>query len=298
MSDYAKALTDLWSSQGEAMLRAQEQAAKAMTESMHALMSGKFPGLPAGSPELKDFGKATDALSKLWSAAASTSSELATKLAKFNGTDREGTMAAVLGRIADPRQWLVGPSDMDEALSRMAEGPRLADLFDLERRYAKVASAWVQMRRRALEHNAVVLEAWLRAGKRFAEELGGHVGAENQSLDSKRVLSVWTEIANHELLQTQRSEPYLRTQREMIRATTELRIAQQELVEHLGRQYGFPTRTELDDLHRTVTELRRDLRRLRRASRAAPAAPVPIASSETEPKPAKRRIPRNAESQP
>ena len=90
-------------------------------------------------------------------------------------------MAAVFGRITDARQWLVGPSDMDEALARMAEGPRLADLFDLERRYAKVTQAWLQMRRRSLEHNAVVLEAWIKAGKRFADELGGQAGVEGWS---------------------------------------------------------------------------------------------------------------------
>jgi hypothetical protein len=62
----------------------------------------------------------------------------------------------------------------------------------------------------------------------------------------------------------------------MIRASTELRLAQQDLVEHFGRQYGFPTRAELDDVHRTVTELRRELRALQRAQRAPepPAAPA------------------------
>ena len=64
--------------------------------------------------------------------------------------------------------------------------------------------------------------------------------------------------------ETQRSEPFLRSQREMIRASTELRVAQAELVEHFGKQYGFPTRTELDDVHRTLTEMRREMRRLRR----------------------------------
>jgi polyhydroxyalkanoate synthase subunit PhaE len=62
----------------------------------------------------------------------------------------------------------------------------------------------------------------------------------------------------------------------MIRASTELRMAQQELVEHFGQQYGFPTRTELDDVHRTVTELRRELRTMRRELRPpATIAPVP-----------------------
>ncbi len=284
MSDYAKVLTDLWSAQGEAMLRAQQQAARAMTEGMQALVSGKLPALAADTADLS---KAADATMKLWSAAAATSAELAGKLAKFGGAEGDGTVAALFGRIADARQWLVGPSDMDEALAHMAEGPRLADLFDLERRYAKVSQAWLQMRRGSLEHNAVVLEAWTKAGKRFAEELSTRAVAEGGSLDPKQVMALWTEIANHQLLEAQRSDPYLRTQRAMIRATTDLKLAQQDLVEHLGRQYGLPTRTELDDLHRTVTEMRRELRRLRRAAPEPAVAKTKI-----------RKGTRNADAQP
>jgi hypothetical protein len=116
---------------------------------------------------------------------------------------------------------------------------------------------------------------------------------------------MWTETANRQLLETQRSEPFLKTQAEMIRATTELRMAQQELVEHFGKQYGFPTRTELDDVHRTVTELRRELRAMRREQRvtetatptpvtAVPVAPVPASAEPLRtPRPPRRPATRN-----
>lgn len=99
-------------------------------------------------------------------------------------------------------------------------------------------------------------------------------------MDAKAALVLWTETANWQLLETQRSEPFLQTQAAMIRAGTELRMAQQELVEHFGRQYGFPARTALDDVHHTVTQLRREVRALQREQRisappqAAAAAPL------------------------
>ena len=113
-------------------------------------------------------------------------------------------------------------------------------------------------------------------------------------LDAKAALALWTETANQQLLETQRSEPFLRSQAALIRATTALRLAQQELVEHFGKQYGFPTRTELDDVHRTVTELRRELRAMRREQQMSAAAPAPAlslpptAASEQSPRPARR----------
>jgi hypothetical protein len=118
------------------------------------------------------------------------------------------------------------------------------------------------------------------------EEAAGQAGADNKTvgagadsaIEPKRALVLWTEVANRVLIETQRSEPFLASQREMIRSTTELRLAQQDLVERFGSQYGFPTRTELDDVHRSLTEMRRELRRMRRALQDAQMA-TPTATS-------------------
>ncbi|HEX2725487.1 MAG TPA: poly(R)-hydroxyalkanoic acid synthase subunit PhaE, partial [Beijerinckiaceae bacterium] len=47
--------------------------------------------------------------------------------------------------------------------------------------------------------------------------------------------------------------------------------------ESYGEMFGHPTRAELDDVHKTVTELRRELRALKRQMRsAAPRGQQPI----------------------
>ena len=88
----------------------------------------------------------------------------------------------------------------------------------------------------------------------------------------REVLALWVETANTALLETQRSESYLKSQREILKASTDLRLAQQEIAAFYSEMFGYPTRAELDDVHRTVTELRRELRALQRAGRDAPKA--------------------------
>ena len=280
-----KSIADFWSTQGRAMLDAQEKMARSATESFQSMMAGR---VPAFSDETTDLGavtaelaQASDELVKLWSAATAMSGELAGKLAEHVGGGRgDGVVNVVLERIADPRQWMSGTGELDDLLTRMATGPRLADLFDLERRYARVMKAWAEMRRRTHEHQRIVLDAWLRAGRRYAEELAGRATAGGKALEPKRAFQLWAEVANRQFLETQRSEPFLLSQREIIRASSDLRLAQQELVEHFGKQYGFPTRTELDDVHRTLTDMRREMRRLRRAladAQSTPLRPAPLA---------------------
>jgi len=260
--DYSKAVSDFWTAQGQALMRAQEQAGKALSEGMKAAASGKIPLMPAMPADLStgagELAGASKSVMDLWAAATSVCAKLATSVPA--GTGGDGIVEATFRKMVDPRTWMGGSGELDEALGRMAEGPRFADLWEAERRYAGVLQAWMNLRRRSLEHNAVTLEAWLQAGRRFTEQLAANTNA----ADAKAALALWVETANRELLETQRSERFLQTQAAMIRATTELRLAQQDLVEHFGKQYGFPTRTELDDVHRTVTELRRELREMKR----------------------------------
>jgi hypothetical protein len=282
-TDPAKVFTDFWTVQGQSFLNAQQQATKAIADGMQALASGTLPAMPGLPTDISasaaDLSHASQAMMALWSAATSLSGTLVkltpSVAATGNIAPGETTVEATFRKMVDPRNWLAGTGEMDEVLGRMAEGPRFADLWEIERRYAHVLQAWMTVRRRGLEHNAVVLEAWLKAGRRFSEELVGQTRQGEGSLDAKALLALWTETANRQLLEMQHSEPFLRTQAAMIRATTELRMAQQELVEHFGKQYGFPTHTELDDVHRTVTELRREMRAMRREQRIAPQAEVP-----------------------
>ena len=65
---------------------------------------------------------------------------------------------------------VLGHHEVDQTLQRMAEGPRLADLWNVERKFMAVFNAWVAMRRHSLEHNKVMLEAWLKAAGAFAKD--------------------------------------------------------------------------------------------------------------------------------
>lgn len=236
-SDGLKALADFWSAQGVAMLEAQQ----AMARSVHDV--AKTAPSDTASPDLS---KATEAMTRLRSVAAELSTEMAGKLPQA---------------IADPRHWLGGTGMMDDMLAGIADAPRLADLFDLERRSAGVMRHWTELRQRSLEHQQILLETWMRAGQTYSAELAASASA---APEPKQAMALWTQIANRTLIEAQRTEPYLLSQRAVIRASTALRLAQNELSEHIGKQYGVPTRTEVDDLHRSMTEMRRELRRTRR----------------------------------
>lgn len=297
-SDLGRAFTEFWTGGIKVTLEAQDAATRSVSEGMRAMSTGPSPLASFPGADTAELTRANQAMADLWSAAAGMSATLASNVpgasnilgaSNVPGVGASGAgdggpaVDAVLRNMLDPRTWLAGAGGMDAMLGRAVDAPQLADLWSAERQYARVMHAWLDLRRRGLEHNAVVLEAWLRAGQAFSEEAAGRARVDGRALDSKALLALWTETANKILQEMQRSEAFLQTQAANIRANTALLLAQRDLVEHFGRQYGFPTRTELDDVHRTVTELRRGMRTMRRELRKGPSSDGPGRAAQSGP---------------
>src|SRR3954468_6439291 len=266
-----QSLADLWGKSGKAFVTAQQGLFSGMADTMaKAAGAGDKAAFQAFAPDTQGFEAARQDFSKLWSSA----SELSTALTKTLKADQANPlMAEMLAKIFDPRGWFSATNEVDQTLQRMAEGPQLADLWNTERKFMAVFNAWVAMRRHSLEHNTVMLEAWLKAAGDFARTLNERAERGETLGSSREVTALWVETANEVLLETQRSDAFLKTQRDLLKASTDLRLAQQELAEFYSEMFGYPTRTELDDVHKTVTELRRDLRAFKRENRAPRPAP-------------------------
>jgi polyhydroxyalkanoate synthase subunit PhaE len=281
--DYMKTMAELWGRGGEDFAAAQQSFLAAMAKAAGSDVARWT--VPPGMFDPQGLSQANAAFSKLWSAALEMSQTISRNMQA--GEKQNPVVEELLGKIFDPRAWFSGPDGMDQALQRMAEGPRLADVWDTERKMLTVFNAWATLRRRSVEHNRVMLEAWLQAAGKFAKDLNERAERKEVLGSWRDVLALWVETANTTLLETQRSEPYLKSQREILKASTDLRLAQQEMARFYSEMFDYPTREELDDVHRTVTELRRELRALRRANRdkraPAPASPAAHTPSQHDP---------------
>jgi hypothetical protein len=163
-------LADLWNKSGKAFATAQQGLFSGIADTMaKAAGAGDHASFQALAPDTQGFEVARQDFSKLWSSASELSSALTKNL---QGADQANPlMAEMLAKIFDPRGWFSATNEVDQTLQRMAEGPRLADLWNVERKFIAVFNAWLAMRRHSLEHNTVMLEAWMKAAGDFAKTL-------------------------------------------------------------------------------------------------------------------------------
>jgi class III poly(R)-hydroxyalkanoic acid synthase PhaE subunit len=260
-------MADLWHRGGQAFFAAQQKYFSELSDQVKAAGEKAAAAGPAAFTfDAERLASSSRALIDAWTSAGNASANATVGQA---GSDGNQVASRIMSRIFDPLVWLSAVGGMDQGLDHVAEGPRLADLFDTERRFLAVFNASVAVRRRSYEHNSLMLQAWMRATSQFSKALNKKAD-KGEKLESMRdILTIWVETANTALLETQRTEAYLESQRELVNASTDLRLAQQDVAQYYSEMFAVPTRAEIDDVHKSVTELRREVRALKRAAKDA-----------------------------
>ncbi len=183
----------------------------------------------------------------------------------------ESMMPFLTARAADSSLFAAAQGgEVTEAIKRMVEGPRLADVWSLDRDIYALMAAWMEIQQRMAAYHAVVSVPWNKALERYSAALQEKQGqGGEQDADWRKAFGVWSGIANEELIRNQRSEAFLTAQRELLRSALALRTRQQKIGDSLAKLFGLPTQQDFDELTRQLTELRRELRAHLRSQRQA-----------------------------
>lgn len=185
-----------------------------------------------------------------------------------------------LRRMMDPSRFFsAGLDEVGQAIRRLVEGPEFADIGALERQVLTATKEWLSLREASALYSSISAAAWSRAFTSFSSKMAS--GPETFSRGPRAVMNLWLEIANEELIRTQRTDEFLDAQRALLRAGMDYRIKERELIEVWCESRSMPTRTEIDDLHKTVYELRRQVRALTQQLKAVEQQLQQRPSSET-----------------
>ena len=178
-----------------------------------------------------------------------------------HGADYSSSFDVLKSMLSPSTFFNSGIAELDSVFQRLAEGPDFADFGVFEKKWLRINNDLNAMRIASAEYQAVISRAWLEAFQAFTSELVED--QKTQALPPKDLLQRWMDIANHLLMDMQRSEEFLAAQRNLLTASTQYKLKQKEMIEAWCENMSMPTRTEVDDLHQIVYQLRRELRDLK-----------------------------------
>jgi hypothetical protein len=253
-----------WTDQANQMFKFWSEGQKAWLESLARPSTGNvnpFAQGALGQDAMQQWNDAWKASIGQWAALLQQGSRLA-----FSQDN--------LRKIVDPAEWVKpAPGSFDFGIERLIEGPTFATLWDLDRKMLRLQQLGMKRAEDSATYHAIVFAAWNKAAERFIKQFGdgkrGPVGSYRELID------LWIKIANETLLEVHRSPQFLEAQRRVTRSATDYRLAEREIAEAYCEMHHVPTRTEMDEVQRTVYQLRRDLRVLLRKLQGAGDASVP-----------------------
>ena len=258
-ANYLKMMADFWESAGKTASDAQ----KDLFRQFATRFAANFPlaAMPAGVAAPN---KASEAFSDLLNSLMALPNAVKAATDQSNLSDKK--TAELLQKIMNPQEWLSVSGYTDQSIQQLVEGPKFADIGQLESKFAALFKSWTDLRTRALEQSTIRLAAYAKAAQEFTGKL--REVAKDKPLETRaQLVGLWVDVANRHLLEAQRSPEYLENQRELLRASTSFKRTQTELSDYYGEAFGIPTRGEIDDLTRMVADLKREVRADRRRRR-------------------------------
>jgi polyhydroxyalkanoate synthase subunit PhaE len=261
-SDHTNPFADMWTKVGEALTTQQKamMGDAAARMALPGFMNIPWQAFVVTSPNLQSSAETFQKLMTAWK-------DLPASFQNASGGAKDPITVELLQKIFDAREWLNVFGMVDETARFLAQGPKFADIGQVEGKFTALMTAWAELRAVSIEYQTHMLGAWTRAATEIATKL--NEAARNLTPIGSRsdLVALWVDIANRHQLEEQSTPAFLETQRKLLRASTTLRLAQQDLADYFAEIFGLPTRPEIDDLTKTVSELRREVRAQRRARR-------------------------------
>ncbi|WP_017314607.1 poly(R)-hydroxyalkanoic acid synthase subunit PhaE [Mastigocladopsis repens] len=125
-------------------------------------------------------------------------------------------------------------------------------------------NAWINFTQASFEYLLLLLDVWLKA---FEELMGELISSQQKGETVENVrqfLQVWSSIFDRVFAQRFHSEDALEIHGKFMNAAMAWRLHQQQLMQVFLKMNDLPTRSELDEIYRSLYELRKEVKNLKK----------------------------------
>lgn len=152
----------------------------------------------------------------------------------------------------------------NQTLGRLAASPNLGIAREFNARLMEGFDAFTALSLAGAEYQAVVAETWEAAFKQFGEDLAA-LAEKGEKIENVRdLVTLWTRGAENIFLEAFRTERYTLAQGKFLNANMQYRISQRRIMEKYMEAFDMPTRSEVDEAHRRIYELRKEVKALKK----------------------------------
>jgi class III poly(R)-hydroxyalkanoic acid synthase PhaE subunit len=170
-----------------------------------------------------------------------------------------------------------------QTLGKLATSPNLGMTREFNSRLMEGFDSFTAVNLAQAEYQAVVTEIWEAAFKRFGEDMARLVEKGEKIENVRDLVTFWTRSAENVFLDAFRTERYTMAQGKLLNTNMKYRISQRRVTEEFMEMLDMPTRSEVDESHLRVHELRKEVKALKMQMKEMQAAVAALSAQGSAP---------------
>ena len=152
----------------------------------------------------------------------------------------------------------------DQTFGRLIQSPGLGSTRELNDKFAKIFAAWQEWREASTEYYVIMAEAATRVLERALQEIGS-IAERGETIQSLRQWAQpFEKVADPVLTEIFASDKFVQAQARLLNAAMAYWLCRREIVEEFLKFSDMPTRSEVDEIHQTLYEQRKEIKALRK----------------------------------
>jgi len=145
-------------------------------------------------------------------------------------------------------------------MNQFWQSPNLGYTREFNHKLFQSLEAWFNLQQASFDYQLVILEVWLKTVEEFLRVLLSMTENGETIQHWQQILQVWSQLFDRTFAQTFQSEHPLQVRGKFLNTTITFRKQQQQLLEVFLKWNDLPTRSEVDEIHRSIYELRKEMK--------------------------------------
>lgn len=154
----------------------------------------------------------------------------------------------------------------EESYGSLMQSPLLGPTRELSGKLLRSFDAWTKLYRAGIDYQVILANVQLRSFEQLMGELVSLAEKGEKVQDWRQFQQLWSRVADEVFEEEFRSEDNLKIRGKFLNALNTYRLQQQDLMELWLKSINLPSRGEVDEVHKNIYELRKEVKTLKNRS--------------------------------
>jgi class III poly(R)-hydroxyalkanoic acid synthase PhaE subunit len=152
----------------------------------------------------------------------------------------------------------------EDSFGSLMQSPLLGPTREFNGKLLAGFDAWKELYQASINYQLILADVQVKSFEALMKELVSRAEKGNQVKDWKEFQTIWSQVADQVFEDTFCEEDKLKIRGKFLNSLNVYRIKQQEIMELSLNMMNMPTRKEVDEMHKTIYELRKELKQIKK----------------------------------